>query len=64
MQDSKSLLTSKTFWINALTTGVAVLTAVGGQAWVAEHPAATAMIGAGLALLNIGLRYVTTQPIG
>ena len=59
----KSLFASKTFWVNALTTGVAVLTLIAGQEWIAEYPKVTAGIVATIGVLNVALRYVTTAPI-
>lgn len=60
---SKSLFASKTFWVNAITTGIAVLTAVNGQEWVADHPQLTAGLVAAIGAANIMLRVVTTLPI-
>ena len=62
--NSKSWWASKTIWVNAITAGIATLTALQGQAIIAEHPKAAAAIVAGLGLLNIGLRIVSVLPIG
>ena len=62
--NSKAWWASKTIWLNAITAGIATLTALQGQAIVAEHPKAAAAIVAGLGLLNIGLRIVSVLPIG
>ena len=59
----KSLFASKTFWVDALTTGVAVLTLIAGQEWIAEYPKVTAGIVGTIAVLKIVLRYVTVSPI-
>lgn len=61
---SKAWWASKTIWVNAITAGIAMLTALQGQAIVAEYPKASAAIVAGLGLLNIGLRIITVLPIG
>jgi hypothetical protein len=61
---SKSWWKSKTIWINAISAGIATLTALGGQAIVSDHPTASAAIVAGLAGLNIALRIITVLPIG
>lgn len=61
---SKAWWASKTIWVNAITAGIAMLTALQGQAMVAEYPKAAAAIVAGLGMLNIGLRIITVLPIG
>lgn len=63
MLQAKSLISSKTFWVNLLTTLIALVTAVSNQDWVAEHPQLTPVLVALVSVLNIGLRYVTTKPI-
>lgn len=55
---------SKTIVLNGLTAGIAVLTALQGQAIVQEYPRASAAVVAGLSALNIALRIVTYLPIG
>lgn len=60
---TKSILASRTFWVNAATTAVAVLTVVAGQQWVAEYPKITAAIVGAIGVLNIVLRYITVSPI-
>jgi len=59
----KSLWQSKTFWVNALTAAAAALTALAGSEFVASYPRAVTAIGAVLAIVNIGLRIITDQPI-
>lgn len=59
----KPLLASKTFWVNLITTIVAVLTLIAGQEWIAEYPKVTAAIGVALGLLNIVLRIVTVDAV-
>ncbi len=63
-EPSKVWWKSKTILLNGLTAGIAVLTALQGQAIVQDYPKATAAIVAGLSALNIALRVVTYLPIG
>ena len=55
---------SKTIWLNTITAGIAVLTALQGQQIVADNPKASALVLAGLSGLNIALRFVTILPLG
>ena len=61
MNDAKSLLQSKTFWVNL---GVFLVAVLGSPAVTGIIPA-TAMpyILALVAAVNIALRMVTTQPV-
>jgi hypothetical protein len=61
--ESKPWWKSKTLWINSITAGIAVLTALQGQTIIQDHPQATAAIVAGLSALNIGLRLITYLPL-
>lgn len=60
---NKSIFQSRTFWVNAITTMVSALTAVGGQSWVTEHPKVVAGIGVAIGVGNIILRVITTEPV-
>ena len=62
--NSKRWWQSKTILVNAITAGIATLTALQGQALIADNPQAAAWIVAGLGALNIGLRIVSVLPIG
>lgn len=55
----KSKWKSKTVWINALTTAVAIFDYVSPIVPPAYQPALLALVG----VINVGLRFVTTQPI-
>jgi hypothetical protein len=59
----KSIFASRTFWLNFITTAVAMLTLLAGQEWIAEYPKVTAAIGVALGLLNIALRWVTVDTV-
>jgi hypothetical protein len=61
---SKRWWQSKTILVNSITAGIATLTALQGQALIADNPQAAAWIVAGLGALNIGLRIVSVLPIG
>lgn len=61
---SKPWFQSKTIWVNALTAGIATLTALQGQAIIADYPRASAAVVAGIAALNVGLRIITFLPLG
>jgi hypothetical protein len=54
---------SKTFWLNLLTALGAVLAAVAGSDLIAEYPKAAAIVAAGIAGVNIALRFVTVLPL-
>ena len=59
----KPILASRTFWINLASGAVALVTAVAGQSWVADNPALAAVSVAVLSVLNIGIRFLTDQPV-
>jgi hypothetical protein len=62
--NSKRWWQSKTILVNSITAGIATLTALQGQALIADNPQAAAWIVAGLGALNIGLRIISVLPIG
>ena len=64
MTATKSIWSSKTFWLNALTAVVAVGTALQGQAIVQEHPGLAAGLVVALNVANIALRFITVTKIG
>jgi len=59
----KTLWQSKTFWVNALTTVATALTAIAGSDFIASYPRVSAGIATAIAIVNIGLRIITDQPI-
>lgn len=61
--NSKSWWKSKTIWVNGLSAGIAVLTALQGQAIIQDYPRASAAVVAGLSVLNVGLRLITYLPL-
>jgi len=62
-QLAKSVVLSKTIWLNVLATVIVGVTAVQDLEWVSNNP----MVGMAFALVlssaNIILRFMTTQPI-
>lgn len=62
-QKYKTLIESKTFWVNLLTAIVGVCMALGGQQWVSDNPQLAAWLASTVALANIVLRFVTTTQI-
>ena len=63
MPSAKSILTSKTFWLNALALAVVVLTALLGTDLVSHNPQAVLWLGAALAVANVILRFFTALPV-
>lgn len=60
---TKTVRNSKTIIANVLTVVIAAATAVYGTDVIAAHPQWAAAITAGVGVLNIALRFLTTQPI-
>lgn len=56
----KSIFASKTFWANTLVILVAAATSASQQEWAQQHVATIAVV---IAVLNIFLRFLTTQPV-
>ena len=54
---------SKTVILNGLTAASAVLATLAGQQIIADNPRLAAGVAAGIAVVNIGLRFVTVLPI-
>jgi len=63
MNESKSILVSKTFWVNALMLSASVVACVAGSDVVAEYPQVIAALGAVGGLVNIALRFLTSKAI-
>lgn len=59
----KSKWRSKMFWVNAATAVVGVLTYLVGQDLIADNASLVAMLIAIQGAINVGLRFVTSQPI-
>lgn len=61
--ESKSVLKSKTVWLNLLILAAGVVGFVSGHEVIAEYPQVVAILAAVQGGLNIVLRLVTTQPV-
>lgn len=59
----KSLLQSKTFWVNFLVAVIAICTGLSDLSLISENPQAVALIGTLIGAGNIVLRTVTKEPI-
>ena len=59
----KSVLKSKTVWVNMLVLAAGVAGFVAGHEVIADYPQVIAILGAVQGAVNIVLRLVTTQPI-
>lgn len=60
--DSKSIFTSKTFWVNVIAGIVAVGTAFGLKLDI-DADTQTAIVGGVMAVANIILRFMTKAPV-
>lgn len=60
---AKKWYQSKTFWVNFITLAGAVTAFIAGQDLIAEHPKISSALLAVSGVLNIGLRWLTNQPI-
>lgn len=60
---SKSILKSRTFWVNAATFAVAFLGLLQGQAWIMANPTLVTLIVMAIAALNAYLRTDTKDPV-
>ena len=61
--EKKSILKSKTVWINALILAAGIAGFIGGHEVITEYPQVVAIFGAVQGAVNIALRLITTQPI-
>ena len=59
----KGLLKSKTMWVNLLTMLAGAVTYFADSELVTNNPDTVAMLGVGLGLVNIILRFLTKEPI-
>ena len=50
-------------WVNALTLAVATAGFISGHELIAANPQIVAGIGVVIGIMNIALRFITTEPI-
>lgn len=62
--DPKPWTESRTIIANSLSLVAALLTAALGVEWIIAYPRVAAGLTAGLAFVNLALRFVTSQPLG
>ena len=60
---SKPWYQSRTVWVNVLTALVAMLGALSGSEWIAAHPEWVSVIALVVSLLNVALRFATTEGV-
>lgn len=61
--ESKQFWQSKTLWLNTFTVLVAILMLVQARPWVATLPLLEESLLLVVGILNILLRFVTSQPV-
>lgn len=59
----KAVWQSKTMWVNAITTIVALLSTLMGQEFVSAHPSMVSALVMVIGILNVILRWVTDKPV-
>lgn len=60
---SKPWYLSRTVLVNVLTALVAMLGALVGNEWVAAHPEWVSILALVVSLLNVALRFATTEGV-
>lgn len=63
MESLKGALRSKTIWVNVLTMVAAIVTLLIGDEWVKENPRVVAILGIVLGIVNVLLRFGTTESL-
>lgn len=63
MTNAKHILTSKTFWLHALTLTVAIAATCQGQDWIQENPTVMQVLVYVSAIAGLGLRFLTDSPV-
>jgi hypothetical protein len=60
---TKSLWTSKTFWLNAVTLAASLVAVLSGSDMIKDYPTAIAIVASVQSVFNIILRIVSKVPI-
>lgn len=63
MNDAKRWYLSRTIWANVITALVAILGAIGGQSFITNHPEWASGLLLATSILNVILRFVTTEGV-
>ncbi len=61
--NSKTLVKSKTFWVNLVIVVIAAIVGVSNSSFVIDYPALVPWFAGVIGTLNIVLRLVTKTPI-
>ncbi len=61
--EPKSVLKSKTVWVNLLVIAAGVASYVAGHELVADNTALVSVLGVVVGVVNVALRFVTTDPV-
>jgi hypothetical protein len=59
----KTLVASKTFWVNAITGIAGIVTAIGGSDMIQENPKLAGVAAMIISIVNVLLRLVTKDPV-
>lgn len=59
----KNFLKSKTIWVNVLTFVAGAITFVQDHDLFVENPDVVALLAGALAVVNVGLRFITGEPV-
>lgn len=61
--EPKSVLKSKTVWVNALILAAGVATYLSGHELIVENPAVVSILTVIVGGINVALRFFTKQPV-
>lgn len=61
--NSKPITKSKTFWVNFITAIAGIVTTLAGTDLIQQNPKLVGAAATALAVVNIALRFVTTEPV-
>ena len=61
--EPKSVLKSRTVWVNILTLAVGVATYLQGQELIVQYPAVVSILAVVAGGIGVALRFLTSKPI-